>query len=472
MPIIDIVRSPTDPHNTLIGIRDDTSTRGVDLAGAIVTATYDDGTFEELTWVAFDPFTFGGVNGANIDINFGFEFHEITTTKLLTSLEYNLVPASSVFDTTTAMDDDPAGGSTLTSKNGFSLFVAPAFESLTGTIKASYSGIVSLADDAPVGDLFTTMVIDFSGLSTGGILGDIDWNTDIDTMEDAGDLTPLTVPTFPTGGNDSLTGDGGPDVIRGFGGDDTINGEGGNDSLFGGNGADEIFGGAGDDFLYGTGDADTIFGDSGEDQIFGGTGGDSVRAGSDDDSVLGQGGDDTLRGDEGADTLRGGSGDDSITGGADGDALYGQGNNDTLDGQGGNDFLQGNAGADVLIGGLGDDSMFGGTAGDRLDGGAGNDLMNGGTNDGVRDVFVFLVGYDEDRINQFDQVGTDRIELDASLWDTANPGLSAQEAVDLFGTLNGNGTILTLDFGGGDTLEVQNSGGIDQSTLGSDILLV
>ena len=78
----------------------------------------------------------------------------------------------------------------------------------------------------------------------------------------------------------------------------------------------------------------------------------------------------------------------------------------------------------------------------------------------------------DDRINAFEQ-GTDALELDQALWRDTNPGgLTAQEVVDTFGTLNPTGTILTLDFGGGDILEVQNASGIDQSTLGLDILIV
>ena len=67
--------------------------------------------------------------------------------------------------------------------------------------------------------------------------------------------------------------------------------------------------------------------------------------------------------------------------------------------------------------------------------------------------------------------GTDRLELDEGLWAGAGT-LTAQQVVDMFGSLNGNGTILTLDFGGGDILEVQSSAGIDADTLGADILII
>ena len=84
---------------------------------------------------------------------------------------------------------------------------------------------------------------------------------------------------------------------------------------------------------------------------------------------------------------------------------------------------------------------------------------------------MFAVGYDEDRVNSFDQAGPDRLELDDALWAGAGT-LTAQQVVDMFGSLNANGTILTLDFGNGDILEVQNSAGIDADTLGADIVFI
>ncbi|NVK13095.1 MAG: Hint domain-containing protein [Rhodobacteraceae bacterium] len=182
MPTIDIVRLAEDPHESDYTVRTDTSSRGVDLEGARITATYADGTTETLTWQALDPYTNGGATGDDIEMFFGYSWHELSTTKLLTSLKIDLAPASSVFDTTFAMDDDPDGGSTPTSKNGFPFKVAPEYEDLSGNITATYTGIVNLSGSEAVGDLYTTMLIDFSGLPDGGLLGDLVWNSDIDTM--------------------------------------------------------------------------------------------------------------------------------------------------------------------------------------------------------------------------------------------------------------------------------------------------
>ncbi len=288
---------------------------------------------------------------------------------------------------------------------------------------------------------------------------------------------------------DTLTGDDFNNVIDGFTGDDIIDGGAGNDNLSGragidmlsggdgndivsgGNEDDIIDGGMGDDTLRGDGGNDAITGGAGMDSISAGTGNDMVHGGDGIDNILGQGGDDILYGDAGADQLRGGSGNDTLFGGDDDDMLFGQGNNDILHGEGGDDRLSGGAGSDELYGGDGNDVLTGFIGADRLDGGAGNDVLHGGAMDGARDTFVFAEGYDQDRINAFDQAGTDRLELDDALW--AGVGtLTAQEVVDMFGSLNATGTILTLDFGNGDILEIQNADGIDIDTFGEDILVI
>lgn len=199
MPSIDIVRLDENPHESVSGIRDDTSSRGVDLEGATITAKYADGTTEILTWQAFDPFTFGGVIGTNIDMSYGFDWHDLTTSKLLTSLKFDLQPASSVFDTTVDNDDFPVGQSTPSSLFGFPFRLAPEYEAMPGDLAVEYSGIVNLSGSPAVGDLYTTMVVDFSGLPAGGLLGDLRWNSDIDTMKDAGDLVPSGVTCITRG---------------------------------------------------------------------------------------------------------------------------------------------------------------------------------------------------------------------------------------------------------------------------------
>lgn len=182
MARIDIIRMDGTPRETDHGVRSDTSSRGVDLDGAQITATYADGSTETLTWKALDPYTTGGASGRDIDMFFGYSWHELTTTKTLASLSIDLSPANSVFDTTTAMGDDPSDPSTPGSLNGFPFKLGPDYEETIGVITTTYSGIVNLSGSAPVGDLYTVMTVDFSGLPEGGLLGRLDWNSDIDTL--------------------------------------------------------------------------------------------------------------------------------------------------------------------------------------------------------------------------------------------------------------------------------------------------
>lgn len=180
----------------------------------------------------------------------------------------------------------------------------------------------------------------------------------------------------------------------------------------------------------------------------------------------------TLTGDSEGRTFTADINVDNFTGGSGNENLStGQGQNDTINGGGGNDSIQGAAGQDILFGDAGDDIITGGTGGDRLDGGSGNDTMNGGGNDGALDTYFFGEGRDQDRVNAYEQ-GTDRLELDDNLWIGTNGVLTEQQVIDTFGNLNGPGTILTLDFGGGDILEVQNAAGINQGTLGADVVIV
>ena len=270
-------------------------------------------------------------------------------------------------------------------------------------------------------------------------------------------------------GDDLLVGQAGNDLLIGGSGEDELDGGAGEDRLNAGNGNDILRGGDGSDTLRGNSGDDELFGGDNSDELIGGVGSDLIYGGNGNDNFLGQGGNDTLHGEEGDDIIRGGSGNDLIFGDAGDDVLLGQGNNDTLHGGAGNDTLQGAAGSDILIGGVGDDNLTGSVGADRLDGGSGVDTLNGGGNDGARDTFVFSLGYDRDRVNAFDQNGTDRIELDDDLW---TGGLTAQQVVDMFGTSNSTGTIFTFDFGGGDILEVQNAGGINAESLYNDIVII
>jgi NOL1/NOP2/fmu family ribosome biogenesis protein len=275
-PVVDIVRLDSDPSETAYGIRDDTSSRGVDLAGAVIVATFADGSVETLIWDALDPYTLGGATGTDITMAYGWSEHELTVTKQLASLQIDLKPASSVFDTTDTLDDDPLGGSTLGSSFGYAFKFVGDYADLGGAVTVTYSGIVNLVGSPAAGDLYTTMFVDFSALSGGGILGDVTWNSDIDTLRYQGDLVQAGTSDLRAG-NDTVTGTASADFLNGSGGEDILIGLAGNDILNGGAAADEfVFAdGSGQDLIV---DFDISGGDTLNIQAFGFADHDAVMA--------------------------------------------------------------------------------------------------------------------------------------------------------------------------------------------------
>ncbi|MCZ4262832.1 calcium-binding protein [Limimaricola sp. G21655-S1] len=227
----------------------------------------------------------------------------------------------------------------------------------------------------------------------------------------------------------------GPDRLRGGAGDDRLDGKDGDDRLWGGGGVDRLLGRGGDDRLLGGKGSDRLLGGSGADLLKGQGGADRLNGGSGADMLFGGTGADQLKGKGGADRLSGGAGDDTFGGGADADRLVGEA---------GSDHLAGGAGDDALIGGCGADQLFGGKGVDELRGSAGADRLTGGSRP---DRFVFETG--RDRI--IDLQDRDRIVLDMDLW---RGDLSPRQVVGHFAEKRGADTL--FDFGGGDTLRVED----------------
>jgi len=229
---INAFREANSPHQSAYGMHANTGVEGYHLDGAEVTANFADGTTETLTWMA-NPTLYtenagtpgevsyygidGFADGENIDFYMDWIGFEMTTSSLLTSMSINVAPANAVFDTTTNLDTDPNGGSTIGSSFGFPFQLYDEYSDLAGSIDVVYSGIVNLAGSLAVGDLFTTMAVDFSGLESGGVLGGLSFVSDLDSMAVENDLTPVPLPAsmallmfgllvmgFVGGGNKSL----------------------------------------------------------------------------------------------------------------------------------------------------------------------------------------------------------------------------------------------------------------------------
>ena len=315
-------------------------------------------------------------------------------------------------------------------------------------------------------------------------------------------------------GRDTLNGDSGEDrlyggaegdLLRGGAGNDTHYGDAGNDTLEGGAGLYQLYGGEGNDTLYGGDGGDMFTTEKGNDMLVGGKGIDSLLAtqmssgyvinlaggtvtgggmgsdrireienahghdrndkltGNKDGNLLGgSGGNDTVSGGEGNDRLYGGAGRDMVLGGAGNDLL--EGDFDFLLGAArgaGNDVLRGGTGNDTLLGNGGSDTLMGEIGNDALNGGAGNDTLIGG---GGADVFILSTGRDVISDFQlgkrdFGQTGVaapvalDRIDLNGIPRAAA---IKDFKALSAFLTSSDAAPSAVFDFGGGNTLTIQN----------------
>jgi Ca2+-binding RTX toxin-like protein len=169
-----------------------------------------------------------------------------------------------------------------------------------------------------------------------------------------------------------------------------------------GTAASEVFlGGDGPDTLVGHGGEDSFVGGAGLDRIIGGAGRDRVDAGPGNDVVKTEGGDDTVWLGDGDDTALSGDGDDTVYGGAGDDVIKASLGDDIIHGGEGADNISGWRGRDTIFGGHGDDVIRGDFDEDRIEGGPGNDRLLGGP---ARDTFVFRMGFDEDRLLDYNPV--------------------------------------------------------------------
>lgn len=244
-----------------------------------------------------------------------------------------------------------------------------------------------------------------------------------------------------SGGNDAdlMNGGEGNDKMRGGVGNDTINGDDGDDDINGGKGADLINGGDGDDYLRGDRQNDVLNGGEGNDTLQGDIGNDTLNGDNGDDDLDGGIGNDILNGGAGNDTIEGGDGADIISGGSDDDFIFGGGGQDNIDGGSGNDTIEGGTGADVIRGKRGDDVIDGGDQGDNISGGTGNDTIIGGKGNDT------LYGNNGNDVFVFTQGGNVDTIKDFEL------GVDKLDVTD-FGTISISDALAALELAGSDTI--------------------
>lgn len=177
-----------EQYRSTQGICADTVTRGGDLTGMQVTASYVDGTTETVTWGR----TRGGGQSAGNGFNLFLSWSNfaLSVIKPIASLSLDAGTGNAVFDTSRSR---VAGEDTYGTKVGFPFSVAGSHDP-EGDINVDYSHSFFVAGHQRGTDAFTRMSVDFTGLVGGGLFGDLEFRTDLDSLEVAGDLTAVPLP--------------------------------------------------------------------------------------------------------------------------------------------------------------------------------------------------------------------------------------------------------------------------------------
>jgi hypothetical protein len=173
----------------------DSSTLGNELGGMRVTASYGDGSSEVLTWEVRDIYTRGGITGSGVEIEMGWQGFEVSSTQLMTGLLFEADLGNAVFDMDWA--NNTAADTPTTGRGVPFEFLNNTDAALDGTVTAAYSGAINITGAEAVGDIYTDMFVDFSQLSGGGLLGDVFFRSDLDSLAVAGDLSPVDISAVP-----------------------------------------------------------------------------------------------------------------------------------------------------------------------------------------------------------------------------------------------------------------------------------
>lgn len=190
---VTILTNENQVYSTVHGVRDNTASSGGDMVGTILTATYTDGTSEELVIEQGNRSFRGVANGTGMSLFKAWGDFRLTATNTLASLFFQLAPSGSIFDMSTALDGQP--GDTPTTKVGYPFEITGGADGYSGNVAATYSGALRLASATdPAGDAFINMMLDFTDLAGGGYLGELTFRTDIDTLRYKDDLAAVPLP--------------------------------------------------------------------------------------------------------------------------------------------------------------------------------------------------------------------------------------------------------------------------------------
>lgn len=171
-----------------------TSVSGWALEGMRVMAHYANGSSEALTWARMGDASeeWGGVTGAGVSLSYRVRDFWLTATSRLLSLEIDAASGNALFDILRDPEDG-TGGDTMGTSYGFAYNTRDP-DDLEGIINVQYRNAVQVRGYERGTDAFTKMIVDYSKLSDGGLLGSTTFQSDLDSIAVAGDLNPVPLP--------------------------------------------------------------------------------------------------------------------------------------------------------------------------------------------------------------------------------------------------------------------------------------
>lgn len=175
------VNVSTDAGTTYIatdGIGVGTSVSGGSLAGMEVMVAYSDGSSETLTWGArANDRHHGEVTSAGMSLDLAWWDFTLSATNRIASIAMSTLGLPAVFDISTS---DPADDTEGTGR-GVSFDIRSGAPD-DGEIGVAFSNqVLADGDDSGI-DLFTDVMIDFSGLEDGGFFGNLNFVMDFDPL--------------------------------------------------------------------------------------------------------------------------------------------------------------------------------------------------------------------------------------------------------------------------------------------------
>lgn len=180
----------------------DEGTWGNDMAGMTVTVSYGDGTSQTKIWQATSSSS-GGAWGDDwsLTVTDGSTYKYNTKNYFkpwvfamdsgveVSSIFIDAGTGDTVFDGTRTYGSDPINYPSTPKSYSGTPFDYYLMNDPTGKTVATYSGLVALTDQAPVGDLFRFLNIDFGDIIVGGVL---QFSADTDSL--ASELEPVPEP--------------------------------------------------------------------------------------------------------------------------------------------------------------------------------------------------------------------------------------------------------------------------------------